>query len=131
MLKAFDLVPEAYPQRFRTWKKDVKQSHLEFAPDLNPHFNRWCSTAEVDELEGLCDLIVLEQFKNSTPVCVATYISEQKVEKPAEAAALADDYVLTHRVNFGEPRMGFGSRDSVAAGGMESSSRCVTIAFLP
>lgn len=75
-------------------------------------FSRWCSAVGVGDFEGLCNLIVLEQFKNSVSGRVATYINEQKAETAAEAAALADDYVLTHRGSFGEPRASFGHRDS-------------------
>lgn len=39
----------------------------------------------------------MEQFKNSVPSHIAVYISEHKVRTAAEAAALADVYVLTHR----------------------------------
>lgn len=111
VLKAYELVPEAYRQRFRTWRKADKQTHLEFARDLTAHFTRWCSALKVDSFDKLCDLIVLEQFKNSIPDGIATYICDQKVETAMEAAALADDYVLTHRRNFGGVRplnAGFG-----------------------
>ena len=38
---------------------------------------------------------MLEQFKNSVPERLAMYISEKKVTSAAEAAAFADDYLLT------------------------------------
>lgn len=38
----------------------------------------------------------MEQFKNSVPECIATYISERGVKSAREAAALADDYFLIH-----------------------------------
>ena len=120
VLKAYELVPEAYRQRFRTWKKGDKQSHLEFARDLTMYFSRWCAASGIKDFEGLCELIVLEQFKSSVSVRVATYISEQKVTNAAAAAALADDYVLTHRGSFGEPKAGNGNS---AAGGVETFGR--------
>ncbi|KAK0146160.1 hypothetical protein N1851_014537 [Merluccius polli] len=33
MVKAYELVPEAYRQRFRNWRKNDKQTHVEFAQD--------------------------------------------------------------------------------------------------
>lgn len=75
--------------------KGDKQTHLEFACDLTAHFMRWCSALKVESFEQLCDLIVLEQFKNSIPESIATYIGDQKVKTAAAAAALAEDYVLT------------------------------------
>merc|ERR1712208_24059 len=62
VLKAFELVPEAYRQRFRFWNKHEKQCHLEFARDLSTSFMRWCNASEVTTFEELCDLMVLEQF---------------------------------------------------------------------
>ena len=100
VLKSYELVPEAYRQRFRSWKKDDKQSHLEFARDLTTSFNRWVNASEVTDFEELCDLMILEQFRNAVPPRVATYINEQKAKNAADAAALADDYVLTHREDF-------------------------------
>ena len=104
VLKAYELVPEAYRQRFRTWKKTDNQTHLEFARDLIGHFTRWCSALKVNTFDGLCDLLLLEQFKNSIPENIAQHIGDHKVKTVNEAAALADDYVLTHRRSFGEAR---------------------------
>ena len=98
VLKAFELVPEAYRLKFRTWEKTGRQTSMEFVRDLTLYFNRWCSSLTVNTYESLCDLIVLEQFKNSLPVHIASYLSEHKVKTAAEAAALVDEYVLTHRV---------------------------------
>lgn len=79
VLKVYELVPEAYRQRFRSWRKSDK-SHLKFASDLCTHFDRWCGTAEAGSYETFREFIILEQFKNSVPECIATYISEQKVK---------------------------------------------------
>lgn len=62
------------------------------------HFMRWCAAAKVKTFEQLCELVVLEQLKNSVPEVVATYICEQKAQ--TAAAALVDDYVLTHKSQF-------------------------------
>lgn len=61
VLKAYELVPEAYRQRFRTPEKKVARSHLEFVREITNHFNRWCVASGVNNFEGLCDLIILEQ----------------------------------------------------------------------
>uniref|UniRef100_A0A3B5QLU2 Gypsy retrotransposon integrase-like protein 1 n=1 Tax=Xiphophorus maculatus TaxID=8083 RepID=A0A3B5QLU2_XIPMA len=101
ILKAYELVPEAYRQKFRNWKKGDK-TYVEFARDLEIHFNRWCTSSEVRTLGDLCNLMVLEQFKNSVSQCIAVYINEQKVKTVSEAAVLADDFVLTHKDTGGE-----------------------------
>lgn len=68
ILKASELVPEAYRQKFRGWKKGDK-THVEFAQDLTTHFNRWCSVSEIKTFDDLCNMVVLEQFK----ICSGTY----------------------------------------------------------
>uniref|UniRef100_A0A8D0A5Q3 SCAN box domain-containing protein n=1 Tax=Sander lucioperca TaxID=283035 RepID=A0A8D0A5Q3_SANLU len=103
VLRAYELVPEAYRQRFRSEKKE-KRSYTEFVRDLATHFNRWCAASQVKTFEDLQELILLEQFKNTLPGRVVTYINEQKVSKVTDAAKLADEFVLTHRGFFGENR---------------------------
>lgn len=80
VLKAYELVPESYRQHFRSCNKANEQSHLEFARDLKMHFTCCCSAARVSTFEQLNELVVLEQFKNSVPSLVATYICEQKLQ---------------------------------------------------
>lgn len=105
MLKAFELVPEAYRKRFRTWRKGEKQTHLELAYDLAKHFDRWCAALEVSDYNGLRELVVLEQFKNALPEHIANYIGDQKVKTAAAAAPLADEYVLRHKRAVVERRL--------------------------
>ena len=82
----------------------------------------------MDDYDSLRELIVLEQFKNSVPERVATHISEQKVRKVLEAAAIADDYVLIHQNTNAAERRGqpaHGSGTGVPAGGFTGQSRTV------
>lgn len=111
VLKSFELVPEAYRRRFRTWRKGDRQSHLEFARDLTCQFNRWRTSLKVTTFEALCDLIVLEQFKDSVPERVATYVDDHiDVKTAMEAAALADKFVLTRRGSYESRAKDEGSR---------------------
>ncbi len=79
--------------------RGVNEAYVEFARELTIAFNRWCMASEVTTFEELCNLIVLEQFKNSVPPRIATYINEQKADTAAKAAELADD-CLTHKSSF-------------------------------
>lgn len=95
VLKAYELVPEAYRQRFRGGKRG-ERTHLEFVRELVLNFDNWCSAAGVKTKEDMRELILLEQFKNSVADRIADYVNERGVRTIAEAAALADDYYLTH-----------------------------------
>ena len=97
LLKAYELVPEANRQRFRSWEKSGRQTHVEFARDLVTSFSRWCNALNVDTYAAVCEMMVLEQLKDSVPSHIAVHISERKVKTAAEAAALADDYVTQGR----------------------------------
>ena len=46
ILKAYELVPEAYRQKFRNCRKEHEQTHVEFARTKEQLFDRWCSSKE-------------------------------------------------------------------------------------
>lgn len=97
MLKAYELVPEAYHQRFWAWERKSGQTYVEFVHDLTIHFKHWLAALDITTFDDLCELVILEQFKNTLPGRIATYINEQKIASAAEAAVSADEYVLLHK----------------------------------
>ncbi|XP_057674676.1 uncharacterized protein LOC130905366 [Corythoichthys intestinalis] len=97
VLRSYSLVPEAYRQRFRVHRKAPEKTFVEFASEKQTLFNRWLKASEVTDFKSLCDLILMEDFKNSLSDRLATYLNEQKVTDVSEAAVLIDEYVITHR----------------------------------
>ena len=57
ILRAYELVPEAYRQKFRNHKKTQSQSHVEFAREKGTLFDKWSSTCKVDDFNSLRELI--------------------------------------------------------------------------
>ena len=104
ILRAYELVPEAYRQRFRSTEKPADQSYVEFAQLKTVLFNKWCTASKVASLEQLRELILLEEFKNCVPERIVMYLNEQKVDTVSKAAVCADEFVLTHRSNFSPMR---------------------------
>lgn len=100
VLKAYSLVPEAYRQRFRNLRRRSEQTYVEFAQDLKLQCQRWCSASEAQDYEELFNLLLLEQFTNTLPVQLATYIMEHELSNVSDAAVLADDYEFTHRARM-------------------------------
>ena len=47
--KGYELVPEAYRQKFRNCKKDCNQTHVEFARNKEQLFDRWCCSKKIDQ----------------------------------------------------------------------------------
>lgn len=97
VLLIYALVPEAYRQKFRSYRKPDSLAYVEFVREKEMLFDRWLGSQEVTSFQALRDLMVLEDFKNCLPQSVATHISEHKDLTPASAAVLADEYVLTHK----------------------------------
>ncbi len=106
VLRSYELVPEAYRQKFRHWKISDKQTYVEFVRDISLYFNRWCVASDVKTLDDLKELMVLEQFKNSVSDRVATYVSERKPVTAYEAAVMADEFFLIHKTSFGYKNVG-------------------------
>ena len=101
ILKGYELVPEAYRQKFRNCKKDSNQTHVEFARNKEQLFDRWCCSKKIDQnYDKLRQLMLVEEFKRCIQSDVKTFLCEKQVETLEEAARLADDYYLTHKVSF-------------------------------
>ena len=101
ILKGYDQVPEAYRQKFRNCKKDSNQTHAEFARNKEQLFDRWCCSKKIDQnYDKLRQLMLVEEFKRCIQSDVKTFLDEKQVETLQEAARLADDYYLTHKVSF-------------------------------
>ena len=101
ILKGYELVPEAYRQKFRNCKKDSKQTHVEFARNKEQLFDRWCCSKKIDQnYDKPRQLMLVEEFKRCIQSDVKTFLDEKQVETLEEAARLADDYYLTHKVSF-------------------------------
>ena len=64
ILKGYELVPEAYRQKFRSCKKDSNQTHVEFARNKEHLFDRWCCSKKIDQnYDKIRQLMLDEEFK--------------------------------------------------------------------
>ena len=103
ILKAYELVPEAYRQHFRGLKKVDGQTHLDFAREKTKSFDKWCRSKDVKDLEGLKQLMLLEEFKWKIQDPIRLYLIEKDVTKLDDAARMADDFALTHKKLLNPP----------------------------
>ena len=107
VLKSFELVPEAYRQKFRTQRKTENQSYVEFLREKENALDKWCDSKRIDgDVEKLRQLILAEEFLNCVPEEVRVHLSERKTDVTYEMAALADEYILTHRKTKEKPYTG-------------------------
>ena len=100
-VKGYELVPEAYRKKIRNCKKDSNQTHVKFARNKEQLFDRWCCSKKIDQNnDKVRQLVFVEEFKRCIQSDVKTFLDEKQVETLEEAARLADDYYLTHKVSF-------------------------------
>ncbi|XP_041851996.1 uncharacterized protein LOC121646930 [Melanotaenia boesemani] len=100
ILKAYELVPEAYRQKFCSHRKNSSHTHVEFAREKSNLFDKWCAACSVKSFEALRELILLEEFKKQLPESLVVHLNEQRVDKLFSAAVFADEYTLTHKTVF-------------------------------
>ena len=117
ILKAYELVPEAYRQKFRNYLKYDSKTHVEFAREKENLFNRWCHSKEIgQDFKKLKQMVLLEEFKDKVRLDIRSHLDEQKVEELEKAAVMADDYALTHK--SGNPQQkrfhGSGNRENIS-----------------
>ena len=121
ILKAYELVPEAYRQKFRNYLKYDSKTHVEFARKKENLFNRWCHSKEIgQDFKKLKQMVLLEEFKDKVRPDIRSHLDEQKVEELEKAAIMADDYALTHKMSSksGNPQQkryhGSGNRENIS-----------------
>ena len=121
ILKAYELVPEAYRQKFRNYLKYDSKTHVEFAREKENLFNRWCHSKEIgQDFKKLKQMVLLGEFKDKVRPDIRSHLDEQKVEELEKAAIMADDYALTHKMSSksGNPQQkryhGSGNRENIS-----------------
>ncbi|XP_062899817.1 metastasis-associated in colon cancer protein 1 isoform X1 [Mobula hypostoma] len=113
ILRIYELVPEAYRQRFPNARKRWDRTYLEFAREMQTYCERWCASKGVEgDYDRLLQLILIEQFKGCVPEGMRPYLDEKEAATLAATAKLADEYALTHKMKFA-PSKGYqkGSQD--------------------
>ena len=121
ILNAYELVPEAYRQKFRNYLKYGSKTDVEFAREKENLFNRWCHSKEIgQDFKKLKQMVLLEEFKVKVRPDIRSHLDEQKVEELEKAAIMADDYALTHKMSSksGNPQQkryhGSGNRENIS-----------------
>ncbi|XP_066958980.1 uncharacterized protein [Macrobrachium rosenbergii] len=109
VLKAYDLVPEAYRLKFRNLSKQPSQSFVEFARVKEEQFDEWLKSRQVVIFAALRELMLLEEFKKACSKELRVYLEEVKAVKLSKAAQIADEFVLTHQASSSN----FGHRDLI------------------
>ncbi|XP_068213396.1 uncharacterized protein [Palaemon carinicauda] len=97
VLKAYDLVPDAYRLRFCSFNKHPALSFVEFAHIKEEQFDDWLKSRQVVTIAAFRKLLLLKEFKKACSRELRVHLEEIKASKLSNATHLADEYELTHR----------------------------------
>ena len=90
--KRDNLTEDGYRQRFRTCSPEEGENPSMLIVRLKTYLERWLKLAEAPQTyEALRDLFVKEQFLDSSPADLSTYLRERKLADLEEVARLARD----------------------------------------
>ena len=101
ILQGYELVPEAYHQKFHTCEKESNKTYVEFSQTKEQLFDCWCAAEKIGKNhEKLRQFILTKELNQCIHSDIRSFINEQKAETLAAAAHLADNYSLTHKLSF-------------------------------
>ena len=104
ILQSFELIPEAYRQKFRNLRRNQGETHVEFVRRKEIALDRWIRSLKVDHtFEALREVMLIEECKRCMNQEVRTYDNDHEVGDVKDAAILADGYELTHRRSRSPP----------------------------
>ncbi|VDH97108.1 Hypothetical predicted protein [Mytilus galloprovincialis] len=90
VLKAYELVPEAYRQKFRSYKKFDSQTYVEFAREKEDLFDKWLTSKKTDNnFDNLRQLMLLEEFKLCVHLDLKTHLDDKAVGTIHDAALVS------------------------------------------
>ncbi|XP_072899713.1 uncharacterized protein [Hemitrygon akajei] len=92
ILRTYELVPEAYRQKFRNLKKGWNQTYSEFAYEKGVLLDRWCAAEMVEEdFWHLRELILIEEFRGCVSDDIQMYFNGKPNMSISEFARFADE----------------------------------------
>lgn len=110
VLKSYELVPEAYRQKFRACQMSDGDSHVEFMRSKERLLDKWVNSKNANDLEKFRQLMLLEELKQCVHPAIKVYLDEQDVSDIYEAAEKADSYSLTHKLSTGQNHNNFNNK---------------------
>lgn len=106
ILQSFELVPEAYRQKFRAYRKNENQSFKEFIAEKERLMNKWFDAKRVEnDAEKIKQLVLLEEILNGLPEEMRIYLNERKIDTGSELAVIADEYTITRKRGRNKPNI--------------------------
>lgn len=98
ILDEYELVPEAYRNRFRTCVKRQGDSFSDFNQFMCNQFDRWLASVDAtNNIDVLKNVMCIEQFMSKCPDDIRQYLLDKGCKTSHECAKRADEYVTMHK----------------------------------
>ena len=97
LLKRFHLTEEGFRSKFRTCKPEQGETAPQFVIRLENYVTSWMSQSGTPKtFDGLLDLMLREQFMNSSPKPLQLFLKERKFDSVKDMAESAERYDDAH-----------------------------------
>ena len=97
LLKRFQLTEEGFRNKFHDCKAEVGEAPNQFLARLENYFTRWIELADTEKTyEGIRDLLIREQYLQTSSRDLVLFIRERKPRTNAELSTLAERYLDAH-----------------------------------
>ena len=97
----YNLTEDGYRQRFRTCSPEEGENPSMFIVRLKTNFERWMKP---QTYEAFRDLFVIEQFLDSGPADLSTYLRERRLADLEEVARSAEMFLTARKRQLSEAR---------------------------
>lgn len=92
VLTAYGGVPDENSRKFRSYWREVGESHLNLYRRQQILMARWLNACKADSVEVLRELFLMEQFRNCLSRDLEVYVAERGVKTVKEVAELSDTW---------------------------------------
>ncbi|XP_076036537.1 uncharacterized protein LOC143022279 [Oratosquilla oratoria] len=96
VLTSYQLVPEAYRQRFRKRKRESQETYVEFFRRKHTLIHKWIESENAKTPSEIIELFLLEDIRSLIPPDIRAHLDQRGIRTLAEAGPVADHFNLTN-----------------------------------
>ncbi|XP_019639073.1 PREDICTED: uncharacterized protein LOC109481038 [Branchiostoma belcheri] len=97
ILKRYELTEDGFRKKFRSEIPQEGEGPDQYIVRLSSYLNRWIELSGTSKtFEGVCDLIIQEQFLDLCPTDLAIHLRERKPKSLEELGKMSEQYLIAH-----------------------------------
>jgi hypothetical protein len=97
LLRKYQLTEDEFRKQFFTTKVETGETPTQYITRIRRLFSKWVELTKIEQsFDGICSLIIREQFLRRCHVDLAAYLREKKVAEITELAQSAQRYIDAH-----------------------------------